>query len=203
MTELTSLCVFCGAKPGNNPALADAARTLGTAIGQSGRTLVFGGGRVGLMGELARATRDAGGHVAGFIPEHLERAERADKTLPELHVVSDMHTRKLGMFERADAFCILPGGLGTLDETFEILTWRQLGLHDKPIALLNVEGFWDPLLEVIDRIIVEGFYHTAHQHRLFTVVTDPEAVLPTLAAELAGQSPDAAPAPGHDARALG
>ena len=202
MPELTSLCVFCGAKPGTNPVMVDAARRLGTAIGQSGRTLVFGGGRVGLMGELARAAREAGGHVAGFIPEHLERAERADKTLPELHVVSDMHARKLGMFERADAFCVLPGGLGTLDETFEILTWRQLGLHDKPIALLNVGGFWNPLLTLIDQIIAEGFAHVDNR-RLFTVVDDPDAVLTTLAAELARQSPDARPAPGQDARALG
>jgi uncharacterized protein (TIGR00730 family) len=202
MPDLTSVCVFCGARPGANPALVQAARDLGAAIGESGRTLVFGGGRVGLMGELARATREAGGHVAGFIPEHLERAERADKTLPELHVVPDMHTRKLRMFERADAFCVLPGGLGTLDETFEILTWRQLGLHDKPIALLNAGGFWDPLLALVDRIIGEGFAHVENR-RLFTLVDTPDAVLPTLAAELARQAPDAGPPPGQDARALG
>ncbi|MBB4287130.1 TIGR00730 family Rossman fold protein [Roseospira goensis] len=202
MIELTSLCVFCGARPGANPDMVDTARRLGTAIGQAGKTLVFGGGRVGLMGELARATAAAGGHVAGFIPEHLERIEVADETLPELHVVPDMHTRKLGMFERADAFCVLPGGLGTLDETFEILTWRQLRLHDKPIALLNVGGYWDPLLSLVERIIAEGFAH-ADNRRLFTVIDSPEAVIPTLAAELAVQSPEAAPPPGHDARALG
>jgi len=154
------------------------------------------------MGELARATMEAGGHVVGFIPEHLERVEVADKTLPELHVVPDMHTRKLGMFERADAFCVLPGGLGTLDETFEILTWRQLGLHDKPVALLNIGGYWDPLLALMDRIIAEGFAG-AESRRLFTVIDSPEAVLPTLAAEVASRQPGTEPGPGQDARALG
>ncbi|MQX34925.1 TIGR00730 family Rossman fold protein [Roseospira navarrensis] len=202
MAELTSLCVFCGARSGANPDLVTAARALGTAIGASGRTLVFGGGRVGLMGELARATQEAGGHVAGFIPEHLERIEVADKALPELHIVPDMHTRKLGMFERADAFCVLPGGLGTLDETFEIMTWRQLGLHDKPIALLNIGGYWDPLLALVDRIIADGFAGESSR-RLFTVVDTTDAVLPTLAAELAGRAEGNGVPPERGARALG
>ncbi|KAA5605761.1 TIGR00730 family Rossman fold protein [Roseospira marina] len=202
MTELTSLCVFCGSRTGTDPQLMETAKHLGTAIGATGRTLVFGGGRVGLMGELARATMAAGGHVAGFIPEHLARIEVADETLPELHIVTDMHTRKLGMFERADAFCVLPGGLGTLDETFEILTWRQLGLHDKPLALLNVGGYWDPLLTLVERIIGDGFAG-ADCRRLFTVVDRADAVLPTLAQELAKRPATPEPPPGRDARALG
>lgn len=202
MADLTSLCVFCGARSGIDPAHVETARRLGTAIGRSGRTLVFGGGRIGLMGELARATAAAGGHVAGFIPEHLERVEVADVTLPELHVVSDMHTRKLGMFERADAFCALPGGLGTLDETFEILTWRQLGLHDKPVALLNAGGFWDPLIALVDRVIESGFA-AGSDRRLFTVVDTPEDVLPTLAAELERMPMPTEPPKGSRARALG
>jgi uncharacterized protein (TIGR00730 family) len=113
-----------------------------------------------------------------------------------------MHSRKLAMFERADAFCVLPGGLGTLDETFEILTWRQLGLHDKPLALLNVGGYWDPLLALVDRIIGEGFAE-ADNRRLFSVVDAAEDVLPTLAAELATRRPETEPGPGRDARALG
>jgi len=181
--------------------MIDAARRLGTCIGSSGNTLVFGGGRVGLMGELARATMAAGGHVAGYIPEHLERIELADQSLPELHVVSDMHTRKLGMFERAQAFCVLPGGLGTLDETFEILTWRQLGLHDKPMVLLNIDGYWDPLLTLMDSIVDHGFA-TDVRPRLFSVVDQPEAVIPTLAAELAAR-PSVETDPGQNALAVG
>ncbi|MBB4266566.1 TIGR00730 family Rossman fold protein [Roseospira visakhapatnamensis] len=201
MTQALSLCVFCGARAGTRPTLVEAARRLGTSIGTGGGTLVFGGGRVGLMGELAQSTMAAGGHVVGFIPEHLERIEVADRSLPELHVVSDMHSRKLGMFERAQAFCVLPGGLGTLDETFEILTWRQLGLHDKPMVLLNVEGYWDPLLALVDRIVEQGFAPPENR-RLFTVVDTPEAVLPALATELAAR-PSASVAPDAEARALG
>lgn len=202
MSALTSLCVFCGSRPGADPAWMEAAQRLGTLIGESGRTLVFGGGRIGLMGELARATMAAGGHVAGFIPEHLERIEVADRSLPELHVVDDMHGRKLAMFERADAFCVLPGGLGTLDETFEILTWRQLGLHDKPIALLNLGGYWDPFLALVERVIDTGFASPSSRD-LFTVVDTPEAVLPTLAADLAARPAAEATAMAGTPRELG
>lgn len=202
MPILSSVCVFCGARPGHDPSLVEVARTLGTLIGQSGRTLVFGGGRIGLMGELARATTAAGGHVVGFIPEHLERIEVADTSLPELHIVNDMHSRKLAMFERADAFCILPGGLGTLDETFEILTWRQLGLHDKPIALLNAGGYWDPFLVLVDRLIEGGFASAANRD-LFTVVETPEAALRVLAADLEGRQASAAPVAGQTPREAG
>jgi len=203
MTQALSLCVFCGSRAGTNPAMTETARRLGACIGQTGSTLVFGGGRVGLMGEVARATLAAGGHVAGYIPEHLARVEVADQTLPELHVVSDMHSRKLGMFERAEAFCVLPGGLGTLDETFEILTWRQLGLHTKPMVLLNVQGYWDPLLTLVDRIVDHGFADEENR-RLFAVVDNAEAVIPILAADLAARpKATAIPEPGHDARALG
>jgi len=202
MPILSSVCVFCGARPGHDPSLVEAARTLGTLIGDSGRTLVFGGGRIGLMGELARATTAAGGHVVGFIPEHLERIEVADTSLPELHIVNDMHSRKLAMFERADAFCVLPGGLGTLDETFEILTWRQLGLHDKPIALLNVGGYWDPFLVLVDRLIEGGFAPSANRD-LFTVVETPDAALRVLAADLEGRQTTAAPVAGQTPRQAG
>ncbi len=202
MHALSSLCVFCGARSGHDPALTKAARALGTLIGQSNRTLIFGGGRIGLMGELARATMAAGGHVVGFIPEHLERIEVADTSLPELHIVNDMHGRKLAMFDRADAFCVLPGGLGTLDETFEILTWRQLGLHDKPIALLNIGGYWDPFLALVDRVVASGFATPSHRD-LFTVAETPEAALEALAADLAGRESPGATDPAQTPRQVG
>ncbi len=179
MSPLRSLCVFCGSSPGINPAMRVAADTLGHRLAEAGITLVFGAGDVGLMGATARGALDAGGRVVGIIPEHLMRVELPNHDMMELHVVDSMHTRKRMMFDRADAICVLPGGLGTLDETFEILTWRQLALHNKPIILLNLEGYWDPLLTMVDSIIAQGFARDGVKS-LFTVVTDVEQVLPTI-----------------------
>ena len=135
-----SICIYCGSRAGVDPAYAAAAREVGTLLGRMGAQLVYGGGRVGLMGEVADATLAAGGRVVGVIPESLKRLEVGHGGLHELHVVPTMHLRKQMMAERADAFLALPGGIGTLEELYEVWTWRQLGYHDKPVGLLNVDG---------------------------------------------------------------
>ena len=157
MSDPFSLCVYCGSRHGESPAYTAAARELGTAIGSRGWQLVYGGGKVGLMGEVADATLAAGGRVIGVIPDTLMRREVGHRGLTELHVVSTMHQRKHLMAERSHAFVALPGGIGTLEELYEVWTWRQLGYHDKPIALLNVAGYYDDLLEFMRRTVSEGF----------------------------------------------
>jgi len=166
-------------------AFADTAKKLGTQLGENGIQLVYGGGHVGLMGITADATLNAGGKVIGIIPGHLHDIEVSHENLTELHVVDSMHTRKQMMFERSDAFVVLPGGLGTLDETFEMVTWRQLGLHDKPILLVNYKNYWKPFLDLIDHMIDAGFVEPSAKE-LFTVVDRLEDILPTLK-----HSPDA------------
>ncbi|GLQ07066.1 cytokinin riboside 5'-monophosphate phosphoribohydrolase [Sneathiella chinensis] len=164
------------------PADADfkeAARTLGTQLGQNGIQLVYGGGHVGLMGITADATLEAGGEVIGIIPGHLHDIEVSHENLTELHVVESMHERKQLMFERSDAFVVLPGGLGTLDETFEMITWRQLSLHDKPIILVNYKNYWQPFLSLIDSMIEAGFAEPSARD-LFTVVESLEDILDAL-----------------------
>jgi len=141
-----------------------------TALAQRNITIVYGGGHVGLMGIVADAGLKAGGKVIGIIPEHIKAKEIQHTGLTELHVVPDMHTRKRMMVERAGAFVILPGGLGTLDETFEILTWKKLKLHDKPIIIFNQDGYWDPLLALIDKTLKDGFSQPSDR-LLFKVVT--------------------------------
>ena len=156
MTQLSSLCVYCGsAAP--DPVHAEAARDLGRMAAERGVDIVFGGGRVGLMGLVAESAMDAGGRVIGIIPEFLQRREVGYAEISELIVVDDMHSRKTRMFDLSDAFCVLPGGLGTLDETIEVATWKQLALHDKPIVLLNQGGFWDPLLDLIRHQARRGY----------------------------------------------
>lgn len=177
MSELKSLCVFCGSSPGLDPRYADSARALGRLLGENGVHLVFGAGGVGIMGAVAQSCLDAGGTVTGIIPEHLTQAEAALSGLTETIVVPDMHTRKRKMFERSDAFCVLPGGFGTMDETFEILTWKQLGLHDKPVVIADVGGYWKPFLAFAESMLAEGFIRPAHME-LFTVVDGIEQVLP-------------------------
>ncbi len=181
--SLRSLCVFCGSSVGTAPGHREAARLLGRLMGEAGVSLVFGGGHVGMMGVLADAALQAGGRVVGVIPEHLMRVEMPQRDLSELIVVDSMHTRKRRMFDMAQAFCILPGGLGTLDETFEILTWKQLRLHGKPVVLANLDGYWTPWLKLIDAVIEGGFAHR-EVARLFTVVETVEEVLPSVEAEL-------------------
>ncbi|HUB11606.1 MAG TPA: TIGR00730 family Rossman fold protein [Acetobacteraceae bacterium] len=157
MTAIHSVAVFCGSSSGTDPAFAAAARALGRGLAESGMRLVYGGGRVGLMGAVADAVIDAGGEVLGVIPEFLTRREVAHTGLGNLAVTDSMHSRKQRMFSEADAFVTLPGGLGTLDETIEIITWRQLGLHDKPILLCDVAGSTAPLRAAIDAAIGLGF----------------------------------------------
>jgi uncharacterized protein (TIGR00730 family) len=160
------LCVFCGSRTGARPEYADAARRLGARLAQRKIGLVFGAGHIGLMGVLADAVLAAGGEAIGVIPQGLVDAELAHTGLTRLHVVAGMHERKALMAELADAFLALPGGHGTLEELFEIVTWKQLRLHDKPIGLLNVAGFFDPLLGWIEHAIAEDFIRPKHRDLL-------------------------------------
>ncbi|WP_207478315.1 LOG family protein [Arenibaculum pallidiluteum] len=180
MGEIRSLCVYCGSSSRVDEIYQQAAHAMGTAIAERGMQLVYGGGRVGLMGIAADAALAAGGRVVGIIPEHLQSKEVGHQTLSELLVVDSMHTRKRMMVERSDAFIVLPGGLGTLDEAFEILTWRQLRLHDKPVVVLNTRGYWDPLLKLVEHLIDSGFARPEHRD-LYTVVSEVEEVFAELA----------------------
>ena len=179
MTRLDTLCVYCGSSSSVDPVYLETARKLGTLAAERHVRLVFGGGRVGLMGILADAAMQAGGRVIGIIPEDLDNREVGHRDVSELEIVDSMHLRKMRMFELSDAFCTLPGGLGTLDETFEIITWRQLEIHDKPIVILNVNGFWEPFLELVDHQVDAGFVRPQHR-QLFTVVDSPEEVFETI-----------------------
>jgi len=175
-----SVCVYCGSRRGARASYAAAAQALGTAIGAHGWQLVYGGGKVGLMGEVADATLAAGGRVVGVIPDTLMRREVGHPGLHELHVVPTMHQRKQMMAERADAFIALPGGIGTLEELYEVWTWRQLGYHDQPIGLLNVDGYYDGLLQFMQRSVDEGFL-SAEQLAVLRVGSDPQALLAEVA----------------------
>ena len=188
MTRLASLGVFCGSNTGTRTIYREGAVVLGRSLAASGTELVYGGGRVGMMGAVADAVLGGGGRVTGVIPEFLKDKELAHPAASEMIVVPDMHTRKRIMFERSAAFCVLPGGVGTLDETFEIVTWRQLHRHNKPIVLLNIDGYWSHLVGLLDRIIEEGFAHKGHD-ALVTVVANPEDVVGAIEAELAAPKP--------------
>ena len=161
MTPPRSVCVFCGSRPGHDPAHARAAAATGTMIARAGWRLVYGAGDVGLMGEVARAATVAGGRTLGVIPVHLIAREQGGgsrgRDLTQFVVTEDMHERKKVMFMNSDAVVVLPGGAGSLDEFFEVLTWRQIGLHTKPIYLLDVQGYWQPLARLIDHVIEQGF----------------------------------------------
>jgi uncharacterized protein (TIGR00730 family) len=177
---IKSLCVYCGSNSGSRPAYAMAARELGGLLARRGIRLVYGGGRVGLMGTIADAALAAGGEVIGIIPKSLADKEVAHLGLKDLRVVPSMHKRKALMAELADAFVALPGGFGTLEEFAEILTWAQLGLHRKPHGLLNIEGFYDPLLAFFDQAVAENFVRQAHRD-LVIADTDPARLLDSLA----------------------
>lgn len=177
--EFHSVCVFCGSSPGANDAYRALALELGTTIAARGLRLVYGGGNVGLMGALADAALEAGGEVVGVIPQHLVDREVAHGGLTALRVVRSMHERKALMAELADGFVALPGGLGTLEELFEIWTWGQLGLHRKPYALLDTSGFFDPLITFLDRLVSERFLKPAHREMLL-VDTAPARLLDRL-----------------------
>ncbi len=154
---ITSVCVYCGSQAGRSPAHAEAAAALGRGLAERGLQLVYGGGRVGLMGIVADACLSAGGRVVGIIPDFLRRFEVGHGAVSELIVVDSMHERKQAMFDRSDAFAVLPGGFGTLDETFEMMTWRQLGLHQKPIVAIDIGGYWQPFRALIDHLVEERF----------------------------------------------
>lgn len=155
--QIRRLCVYCGSSPGTDQRYGDAARALGAGLAAAGIELVYGGGRNGLMGLVADAVLAGGGTVIGVIPLHLQHRELAHLGLTELLVVDSMHERKRVMAERADAFAVLPGGVGTLDETVEILSWRQLGLHDKPIFIVDIAGYWSPLVQLFEHIVASDF----------------------------------------------
>jgi uncharacterized protein (TIGR00730 family) len=178
-----SICVFCGARPGRNPNHIAAARDLGAAIAAEGWRLVYGAGDIGIMGEVARTAQAAGAATFGVIPIHLMGAEKGKRDLTTFVVTEDMHERKKVMFMNSDAIVVLPGGAGSLDEFFEILTWRQIGLHEKPIFLLNIDGYWDPLLRLLDHVIAEGFAEPALA-RYAAVVPDPATLAQRLHAAL-------------------
>lgn len=173
--------MYCGSSPGRRPEYLKAARDVGQLLAERGIRLVYGGGRVGLMGVLADAALARGGAVTGVIPRALADQELAHPALPELIVTDSMHTRKTTMADRADAFVALPGGIGTLEELFEVWTWSQLGFQQKPCGLLNVAGYFDPLIRLVDHMVREGYLRPAHRD-LLSVAEAPEALLARLEA---------------------
>jgi hypothetical protein len=181
LREVRTICVYCGSGPGKNPAYASAAQNLGRTMAAAGITLVYGGGGLGLMGETAKSVLAHGGKVTGIIPEFLSTLERQLEDVTELIVTADMHERKRLMFERSDAFVALPGGIGTLEELVEQLTWWQLGRHNKPILLVNVDGFWTPFLNLLAHMRMEAFIRPTLDVR-YHVVERAEDVVPSLQA---------------------
>lgn len=179
---MKSVCVFCGSRFGNDPAYKAAADDLGRELAQNALRLVYGAGDVGLMGAVANATQAAGGKTFGVIPVHLLEFEVGKRDLTSFIVTENMHERKKVMFMNADAIVTLPGGAGSLDELFEVLTWRQLGLHDKPVYLLNINGYWDKLIGLIDHMIAEGFADPSFRDFL-QVVDDVPSVMARLRAD--------------------
>ncbi|PWR23417.1 TIGR00730 family Rossman fold protein [Zavarzinia compransoris] len=179
MPVVNSLCVFCGASTPPDIRFLDAAGSLGRTLAAEGIELVYGGGALGLMGTIARAARDAGGKVTGIIPTFLTKLEEKLQGISETVEVETMHQRKRLMFERSDAFIVLPGGMGTLDETVEMITWAQLQLHRKPILLVDYLGYWQPFISLVEHVIGTGFARP-NTRDFITIVPDVEAILPTL-----------------------
>jgi uncharacterized protein (TIGR00730 family) len=180
-SRVESICVYCGSGNGLSPAYAVAARTLGKALAEANIRLVYGGGSLGLMGEVATSVLKAGGKVTGIIPEFLGSKEKMLKDVDDLIVVEDMHIRKRLMFERSDAFVALPGGIGTLEELVEQLTWSQLGRHTKPIVVANIEGFWTPFLDLLTHMKGETFIRAGLDVH-FAVVDKAEKIVPAVLA---------------------
>ncbi|KPQ07204.1 MAG: putative Rossmann fold nucleotide-binding protein [Rhodobacteraceae bacterium HLUCCA12] len=179
-----SVCLFCGARAGHDAGLAETARATGAMLARENWRLVYGAGDIGLMGAVAQAMRAAGGQAMGVIPQHLMQREVARRDLSALVVTETMHERKKVMFTNSDAIIVLPGGAGTLDEFFEVLTWAQIGLHRKPIVLLDADGYWQPLLALIDHVIARGFAD-ASLRGLFSVASDLDDLATILHAKLA------------------
>lgn len=181
-STIRSICVYCGSRPGRDPAHMAAGRALGQSIASHGLSLVYGGGTKGIMGAVAKGVLENGGHVTGIIPEFLMDMEATQDSLgdlSELIITEDMHQRKHKMFERADAFVTLPGGIGTLEEIVEIMTWGQLGRHEKPMVFANINGFWNPMLDLLNHMSEEGFVHTAHRVQPM-VIDDIEHIVPMI-----------------------
>jgi uncharacterized protein (TIGR00730 family) len=181
MGSFSALCVFCGANPGNNHLYLEAAAALGQTLGEQGLGLIYGGGSVGLMGAVARAALAHGSRVVGVIPESLTTKELMGQPIGELLVVNTMHERKAKMAALSDGFIGMPGGFGTLEELFESITWGQLGIHTKPVGLLNVNGYFEPLIRLIDHGVSEGFIRSHHRD-LVLMADTPQALLAKLAA---------------------
>ena len=195
MNTIRSICVYCGSSPGNNDLYLKAGHTLGRAIAQTGLQLVYGGGGKGIMGAVADGALRSGGKVTGIIPRFLmakEATQAALQRLDEFIVTENMHERKHMMFEKSDAFVALPGGIGTVEEIIEIMTWAQLGHHRKPIVFANVGGFWNPMLALLDHMRAEGFIHTGHLVNPL-VVDAAEAIVPAI---MVAASSDSAPTEG-------
>jgi uncharacterized protein (TIGR00730 family) len=189
-SPIQSVCVYCGSQPGNSPVYVEAAKLLGKSLAEHGIRLVYGGGTRGIMGTVARSVIEHGGSVTGIIPTFLIDQEASRHELGELSeviVVNDMHERKHMMFERSDAFVTLPGGIGTLEEIVEIMTWAQIGQHTKPMVLANVDGFWNPLLSLIEHMKAEGFIH--HTNLLNPLIIEqPQEIVPAIIDRALGQA---------------
>lgn len=179
MTNLKSICVYCGSSFGHDATYLDAARSLGRLIGEAGLSLIYGGGSVGLMGAVAKSALDHGAQVTGIIPEFLEQREVMLHEVSDLIVTRDMHERKKLMFQKSDAFVALPGGIGTLEEVVEMMTWAQLGQHRKPVLLANINSFWSPLLELLDHMRNEAFIRP-EQDVPYLVASDTASIIPML-----------------------
>jgi uncharacterized protein (TIGR00730 family) len=189
MSKIQSVCVYCGSSLGKNPIYAESARKLGASIAAHGIRLTYGGGTKGIMGAVSDAVLESGGKVLGIIPRFLMNKEATATDLSELSqliITEDMHERKHALFENADAFVALPGGIGTVEEIVEIMTWAQLGRHKKPMVFANVEGFWDPMIALIEHMRAEGFIHSGHLMRPL-VISDIDAIIPAI---LAAAKPD-------------
>lgn len=182
--RIASVCVYCGSRDGARPAYRDAAAALGSALASAGVRLVYGGAQIGMMGALANAALAAGGEVLGVIPESIMDREVAHRGLTDLRIVTGMHARKLAMIEAADAFVAMPGGFGTLEELFEVLTWHQLGWHQKPVGLLDADGFYAPLVRAITHMRDEGFVPGDNVARI-RVASDPIELLDSMGVERA------------------
>ncbi|MET1415073.1 TIGR00730 family Rossman fold protein [Roseibium sp. HPY-6] len=187
--QLTSVCVYCGSSIGSDPAHEAAATRLGQIIAEAGLRLVYGGGSVGLMGTVANAALESGGDVTGIIPHFLEKREVMLESLDDLVITKDMHERKHLMFQKSDAFIALPGGIGTLEEAVEMMTWAQLGQHKKPVALANINGFWSPLLELLDHMRAQGYIRPDTEVP-YLVAKKVDDILPMLRRAVAGKVVD-------------
>ncbi len=194
MSSIQSVCVYCGSSTGRSPIYIESGEALGTALAAAGLRLIYGGGTRGIMGAVSAAAGAAGGKVTGIIPTFLLSKEAKDGTpsgLDELYVVDTMHVRKHMMFEQSDAFVALPGGIGTVEEIIEIMTWGQLGQHRKPMIFANIDGFWEPMRALIDHMTAEGFIHSAHQVRPIFVDKVEDIIPAILAAGNASEGDEA------------